>query len=98
MTNDIGPIQLFVIDFERPEFTGQIAGELEALRTSGEIRIVDSLAVVKDAGDTMTMRWSDLEETDQIPAGTVIGGLLGFELSSEGPVDAGAIARAIADE
>jgi uncharacterized membrane protein len=99
MANDIGPIQLFVIDFERPEFTGRIAGELEALRTSGEIRIVDSLAVVKDAaGDTMTMRWSDLEETDQIPAGTVIGGLLGFELATEGPVDAGAIARAVADE
>jgi uncharacterized membrane protein len=99
MTTDIGPIQLFVVEFERPEFKGRIAEELEALRTSGEIRIVDSLAVVKDAaGDTMTMRWSDLEETDQIPAGTVIGGLLGLELSSEGPVDAGAIARAIADE
>jgi hypothetical protein len=99
MTTDIGPIQLFVVDFERPEFKGRIAEELEALRTSGEIRIVDSLGVVKDAaGDTMTMRWSDLEETDQIPAGTVIGGLLGLELSGEGPVDAGAIARAIADE
>jgi uncharacterized membrane protein len=99
MTTDIGPIQLFVVEFERPEFKGRIAEELEALRTSGEIRIVDSLAVVKDAaGDTMTMRWSDLEETDQIPAGAVIGGLLGLELSSEGPVDAGAIARAIADE
>ncbi len=99
MTTDNGPIQLFVVDFERPEFKGRIAEELEALRTSGEIRIVDSLAVVKDAtGDTMTMRWSDLEESDQIPAGSVLGGLLGLELSAEGPVDAGEIARAIADE
>ena len=99
MISGIGPIQLFVINFERPEFEGRIAEELEALRSSGAIRIVDSLAVVKGAGsDPMIARWSDLEETNQIPAGSVLGGLLGLELSSEGPVDAGAVARAIADE
>lgn len=98
MATDIGPIQLFVINFERPEFKGRIAEELEALRTRGEIQIVDSLAVVKDAmGEMMTARWSDLEATSQIPAGSVLGGLLGLELSGEGPVDAGAIVRAIAD-
>jgi uncharacterized membrane protein len=99
MATDIGPIQMFVINFDKPEFKGRIAAELETLRTSGEVRIVDSLVVVKDAaGDLMTARWSDLEETDQIPAGSVLGGLLGLELAAEGPVDAGAVARAIADE
>ena len=99
MANDIGPIQLYVLSFEKPEFKGRIAEELEALRVSGVVRIVDSLAVVKDAaGDLMTARWSDLEETDGIPAGSVIGGLLGLELAAEGPVDAGAIALAIAEE
>ena len=100
MATDIGPIQLYVLSFEKPEFKGRIAEELEALRVSGVVRIVDSLAVVKDAqGDLMTARWSDLQETDGIPAGSVLGGLLGLELEAEGgPVDAGAIARAIADE
>jgi hypothetical protein len=100
MATDIGPIQMYVLSFEKPEFKGRIAEELEALRVSGVVRIVDSLAVVKDAqGDLMTARWSDLQETDGIPAGSVLGGLLGLELAAEGgPVDPGAIVRAIADE
>jgi uncharacterized membrane protein len=99
MATDIGPIQLFVISFEKPEFKGRIAAELEALRTSGEVRIVDSLVVVKDAmGGLMTARWSDLEETDGIPSGSVLGGLLGLELAAEGAIDAGAVVRAIVDE
>lgn len=99
MAGEIGPIQLFVIDFERPEFKGRIAEELEALRVSGVVRIVDSIAVLRDAqGALMTARWSDLEETDQIPSGSVLGGLLGLELAGSGPIDAGRIARAIADE
>jgi len=73
MAGEIGPIQLFVIDFERPEFRGRIAEELEALRVSGVVRIVDSIAVLRDAqGALMTARWSDLEETDQIPSGSVL--------------------------
>jgi hypothetical protein len=99
MAADIGPIQMYVISFEKPEFKGRIAEELEALRVAGVVRIVDSLAVVKDAGgDLMTARWSDLQETDQIPAGSVIGGLLGLEMAAEGPVDAGAVVRAVAAE
>ena len=99
MASDIGPIQLYVLSFEKPEFKGRIAEELEALRVSGVVRIVDSLAVVKDAeGDLMTARWSDLQETDGIPAGSVLGGLLGLEMAAEGPVDAGAVVRAVAAE
>ena len=99
MTTDIGPIQLYVINFEKPEFKGRIAEELEALRVGDVVRIVDSLVVVKDAnGDLMTARWSDLEETDEIPSGSVLGALLGLELASEGAVDAGAVARAVAEE
>src|SRR4051812_19287367 len=99
MATGIGPIQLFVINFSRPELRGEIAAELQALRTGGTIRIVDSLGVVKGAdGDLTTMRWSDLEETAQIPAGSVLGALLGLELAAGDPVDAGLIARAVADE
>lgn len=99
MASEIAPIQMFVIDFEHPQFKGRIAEELEALRTSGVVRIVDSLAVIKDAaGELMTASWSDLSETDGIPSGAVIGGLLGAELAQSGPLDAGAIARAIAEE
>ena len=41
MATDIGPIQLYVLSFEKPEFKGRIAEELEALRVSGVVRIVD---------------------------------------------------------
>jgi uncharacterized membrane protein len=99
VATDIGPISLYVIDFEQPHFEGRIAEELEALRVSGEVRIVDSLAVIKDAaGELMSARWSDLSETDGIPSGSVIGGVLGLELAESGPVDAGAVARAVLDE
>ena len=99
MATDIGPVQLFVINFERPEFKGRIAEELDALRSRGDVRIVDSIVVLKDAaGEMMTERWSDLEETDGIRAGTVLAGLIGLELSDDGPADAGQVARAIADE
>jgi hypothetical protein len=99
MATDIAPIQLYVIDFQHPRFEGRIAEELQALRVSGEVRIVDSLAVARAPdGELMTARWSDLEETDGVPAGSVLAGLLGLELAQDGPLDAGKVARAIADE
>ena len=94
MPTDIGPVQLFVMTFEHPEFKGRIAEELDALRSRGDVRIVDSIVVLKDAaGEMMTERWSDLEETDGIRAGTVLAGLIGLELSDDGPADAGQVAR-----
>ena len=45
----IGPVQLLVIGFEHPDFHGEIIAELEKLRESDTVRVIDSLAVYKDA-------------------------------------------------
>src|SRR5581483_2133642 len=45
----IGPVQLIVLGFDEPEFHGEIIDELERLRASDTVRVVDALAVYKDA-------------------------------------------------
>ena len=45
----IGPVQLLVLGFNDPDFRGAIVEELERLRESGAVRVIDSLAVFKDA-------------------------------------------------
>ena len=41
----IGPVQLIVLGFKHPEFHGEIIEELERLRASDTVRVIDSLAV-----------------------------------------------------
>ena len=45
----IGPVQLIVLGFEHPEFHGEIIAELEKLRANDAVRVIDALAVHKDA-------------------------------------------------
>jgi hypothetical protein len=45
----IGPVQLIVLGFNHPEFHGEIIEELERLRESDTVRVIDSLAVYKGA-------------------------------------------------
>src|SRR6516164_9485495 len=45
----IGPVQLIVLGFNHPEFHGEIIAELEKLRQSDTVRVIDALAVHKDA-------------------------------------------------
>ena len=45
----IGPVQLIVLGFQHPEFHGEIIAELERLRESDTVRVIDALAVHKDA-------------------------------------------------
>ena len=45
----IGPVQLIVLGFNHPNFHGEIIQELERLRESDTVRVIDALAVHKDA-------------------------------------------------
>ena len=45
----IGPVQLIVLGFDHPDFRGEIIEELEKLRASDTVRVIDALAVFKDA-------------------------------------------------
>jgi Family of unknown function (DUF6325) len=45
----IGPVQLIVLGFDHPRFRGEIVAELERLRDNAAVRVIDALAVYKDA-------------------------------------------------
>jgi uncharacterized membrane protein len=89
----IGPVQLIVLGFDHPEFHGEIIAELERLRESDTVRVIDSLAVYKDAdGELEVQHLSNLTRDEAIELGTVIGALIGLGIEGEDGVEAGALA------
>ena len=91
----IGPVQLLVLGFEHPDFHGQIIEELEKLRASDTVRVIDSLAVYKDAqGEIEVMHLSNLSRAEAIELGSKIGALIGLGIEGEEGLEAGAQAGA----
>jgi uncharacterized membrane protein len=91
----IGPVQLIVLGFNHPDFHGEIIAELERLRESDTVRVIDSLAVYKDAnGELEVEHLSNLSEDEAIELGTKIGALIGLGIDGEEGMEAGAIAGA----
>jgi uncharacterized membrane protein len=91
----IGPVQLIVLGFSQPDFHGEIIAELERLRESDMVRVIDSLAVYKDAdGELEVEHLSNLTEDEAIEYGTKIGALIGLGIEGEDGVEEGAIAGA----
>jgi hypothetical protein len=43
-----GPVQVLVVGFDEPSFSGQVMAELERLREAGVVRLVDVLLVRRD--------------------------------------------------
>ncbi len=57
----VGPVQLIVLGFDHPDFHGEIIEELERLRESDTVRVIDALAVHKDAdGEIEVLPLGDL--------------------------------------
>ncbi len=57
-----GPLEVIAIGFDEPEFTGRIMPELEALRKTGVVRLIDMVVVRKNTmGDVKIIEASDLE-------------------------------------
>lgn len=78
-----GPVQLLVVGFEEPDFTGQIQAELQRLTASGAVRVVDAIAVQKaDDGAVTIMQGTDLSPDEMKDAGAVIGGLIGLGVAA----------------
>lgn len=91
----IGPVQLIVLGFSHPEFHGEIKAELEKLRESDTVRVIDALAVHKDAdGEIEVAHLSNLTRDEAIELGTKIGALIGLGIEGEEGMEAGAIAGA----
>ena len=91
----IGPVQLIVLGFNHPNFHGEIIEELERLRASDTVRIIDALAVYKDAeGELEVEHLSNLTEDEAIEVGSKIGALIGLGFEGEEGMEAGALAGA----
>ena len=91
----IGPVQLIVLGFNHPEFHGQIIEELERLKASDTVAVIDSLAVYKDAdGELEVEHLSNLTQEEAIEVGTTIGALNGLGIEGEEGMEAGAMAGA----
>ena len=72
----IGPVQLIVLGLNHPDFHGEIIAELERLRASDTIRVIDSLVVYKGAdGELEVEHLSNLTEQEAIEVGSKIGAL-----------------------
>ena len=91
----IGPVQLIVLGFNHPNFHGEIIAELEKLRASDTVRVIDALAVYKDAeGELEVEHLSNLTEDEAIELGSKIGALIGLGFDGEEGMEAGAVAGA----
>jgi len=91
----IGPVQLIVLGFKHPDFHGEIIEELERLRESDTVRVIDALAVHKDAqGEIEVAHLSNLTKDEAIELGSKVGALIGLGIEGEQGLEAGAEAGA----
>jgi uncharacterized membrane protein len=83
-TTMIGPVQLLVLGFDHPDFQGGIMAELQRLRDSDTVRLLDGLAVYKDAeGNVTELHLSQLDGAEMAEFGATVGALIG--LGAGGP-------------
>ena len=75
----LGPVQLLVLGFDAPDFSGKVLAELERLRASDVVRVLDLLVVHKRAdGVVERLEHSDLAAE----AGGLLEALIGAEPSA----------------
>jgi uncharacterized membrane protein len=96
----IGPVQLLVLGFSHPNFHGEVIRELERLKETDTVRVIDALAVYKDAEGTIEVEHlSNLTAEEAVELGSKVGALVGLGIEGEEGLEAGAVlgAEAAAD-
>lgn len=87
----IGPVQLIVIGFNHPDFHGEIIAELERLHDEDTVRVIDALAVHKDAdGEIEVVHLSNLSKDEAIELGSKVGALIGLGIEGQEGAEQGA--------
>jgi len=88
-------VQLIVLGFEHPNFHGEVIAELERLRESDTVRVIDALAVYKDAeGGLEVEHLSNLTQEEAVELGSKVGALIGLGFEGEEGAEVGAMAGA----
>jgi uncharacterized membrane protein len=91
----IGPVQLIVLGFQHPDFHGEIIAELDRLRESDTVRVIDSLVVYKDKdGELEVEHLSNLSQDEAVELGSKVGALIGLGIEGEQGLAEGAVAGA----
>jgi uncharacterized membrane protein len=88
----IGPVQLLVLGFSHPNFHGEVIRELERLKETDTVRVIDALAVYKDAEGTIEVEHlSNLTAEEAVELGSKVGALVGLGIEGEKGFEAGAV-------
>jgi hypothetical protein len=75
----LGPVQLLVVGFDRPGSSGEVLAELERLRGSDVVRLLDLLVVHKDADGAVERLHQSAPGADAADdAGAVVAALIGL--------------------
>ena len=70
-----GPVQVLVVGFDQPSFSGEVVAEFARLRDAGIVRLVDLLVVSRTAEDTFEAL--DVAEGLEADLGEVAASILG---------------------
>ena len=93
----IGPVQLLVLGFDQPDFQGDIVAELDRLKESDVVRVIDGIAVHKDKdGEVTVIERSDLTDEENAEFGAYVGALIGLGAGGLEGAELGAVAGASA--
>ena len=88
----LGPVQLLVVGFEGGALNDEILAELDLLRDGDVVRLIDLIAVRKDAdGNLERLQRSDLSPEEAEAFGAIVGALVGFGAAGEGEAEPAAI-------
>ena len=87
----VGPVQLLVVGFNDQDFGGAIIEELGRLGEGGAVRVIDSLAVFKDAA-------GELEVQHLSESGSLLSALIGLVVEGDEALELAAEAAPLADE
>ena len=78
----VGPVQLLVLGFNHPEFHAEVIAELERLRRSDAVRVIDAVAVYKDAAGALEVQHLNDEAIE-------LDSLLGLGIDDDAEADFG---------
>ena len=91
----IGPVQLLVLGFVEPDFKGEVIAELERLKESDTVRVIDAVGVYKHADDEIEVKHlSTLSPEEAVEIGAKVGALVGLGMGGVEGAEAGALVGA----
>lgn len=87
----IGPVQVLVLGYEEPHFSGEAVAEARRLEDAGIVRVVDVLVVAREASGAL-----DVLEVEGMPDGEIAKQLFAAGVA-DAPAEAVALGWSLAD-